>query len=401
MSEATHSKDSPATSGGMSQFLTGLMAASCGLIVANLYYAQPLAGLIGDTLRLPPSQDGLIVTFTQIGYCLGLLLIVPLADLLENRRLIVTMTGGVAVALVAAGTATSGSVFLITMGLVGLASVAVQILVPFAAHLAPEASRGRVVGNVMSGLMLGIMMARPVASLIAQFLSWKSVFLISAVLMAGLAVILARCLPSRRPGVQQGYGQLLFSMLHLLLDARPLQRRAFYQACMFGAFSLFWTVTPLMLMGPRFQFSQAEIALFAIVGLAGAVAAPLAGRFADRGNIQAASLMAMLLSAGAFAATWVVPESWFLPVLTLGGVLVDVGTSANLVLGQRVLFVLAPEQRARLNGLYMAIFFVGGAIGSALGGWAYQASGWQLASALGCVLPLLAFLVCLTERKAK
>ncbi|OUJ05149.1 MFS transporter [Acetobacter malorum] len=384
---------------GPSPNLIRVIAAACGLIVANLYYAQPLAGPISATLSMPESQSGLIVTITQIGYCLGLLLIVPLADLLENRSLIVWMTRLVMLALLALPFSHHPLPFLFAIGLVGILSVAVQILVPFAASLAPEAIRGRVVGNVMSGLMLGIMLARPVSSFVTEFSSWHTIFLISAGIMLALSVLLQRVLPERRPATRSPYSALLRSMGTLLLTTKVLQRRAFYHACLFGAFSLFWTVTPLLLAAPPFQFSQGQIALFAFVGVAGAIAAPIAGRIADRGWTWPATLAAMALVSLAFLTSAVMPQSVFIGVLALAGIVIDFGVTANLVLGQRALFVLPAENRARLNGLYMAIFFMGGAAGSALGSWAYARGGWPLASALGAALPALAFAVCLTEKR--
>ncbi|KXV62086.1 MFS transporter [Acetobacter orleanensis] len=395
---ATHQND--AHHSGPSPNLIRVIAAACGLIVANLYYAQPLAGPISATLSMSEGQSGLIVTVTQIGYCLGLLLIVPLADLLENRSLIVWMTRFVMLALLVLPFSHQPLPFLFAIGLVGVLSVAVQILVPLAATLAPEATRGRVVGKVMSGLMLGIMLSRPVSSFVTQFSSWHTIFLISAGLMLVLSIVLQRVLPERSPTTQSHYGALLRSMVTLLLTTQVLQRRAFYHACLFGSFSLFWTVTPLLLASPPFLFSQGQIALFAFVGVAGAIAAPIAGHIADKGWTWPATLAAMALVCLAFLASAVMPQSIFTSVLTLAGVVIDFGVTANLVLGQRALFMLPAESRGRLNALYMAIFFLGGAAGSALGSWAYAHGGWPLASALGAAFPALAFLVCLTEKRS-
>lgn len=185
----------------VSPWLTLLLAVACGLTAANIYYAQPLAGPISAALGLTAEAAGLIVTLTQIGYGLGLLLIVPLGDLVENRRLTLVLLGVAALALVGAGMSTHPLPFLLSAVCIGVGTVAVQVLVPYAAHLAPEAVRGRVVGNVMSGLMLGIMLARPVSSFITQLTSWHVVFYISAAAMLLLAVVLAWTLPPRsQPG---------------------------------------------------------------------------------------------------------------------------------------------------------------------------------------------------------
>ncbi|MFT4184475.1 MAG: MFS transporter [Rhizobium sp.] len=385
----------------ISPLMTFMFAAACGLVAANLYYGQPLAGPISQALGFTPAATGLIVTLTQIGYGLGLLLIVPLGDLLENRRLVLTLVGLAAVALVGAAFAWSPSLFLLASLCIGLASVAVQVLVPFAAHMAPDASRGAVVGNVMSGLLVGIMLARPVASFLSELLSWHAVYILSAVVMVALAVILRFALPVRVPHTKLHYGQLLSSMGHLALHTPVLQRRALYQACMFGAFSLFWTTTPLLLASPAFGLTQNGIALFALAGAAGAVASPIAGRVADRGWTKLATAFALVIAIVAFLISHFSGSGSLLALitLTLSGILLDFGVQTNLVLGQRAIFALSAEHRSRLNGLYMATFFAGGAIGSALGGWAYATGGWNLASWIGVAFPVAALLLFLTERR--
>ncbi|MFT4000565.1 MAG: MFS transporter [Rhizobium sp.] len=398
---AARRESTPLPEKTISPLLTFMFAAACGLVAANLYYGQPLAGPISQSLGFTPAATGLIVTLTQIGYGLGLLLIVPLGDLLENRKLVLTLVALSAAALVGAAFAWSPSLFLLASLCIGLASVAVQVLVPFAAHMAPDASRGAVVGNVMSGLLCGIMLARPAASFLSELLSWHAVYIISAGIMAGLIVILRVVLPTRVPHTRLHYGQLLSSMGHLALHTPVLQRRALYQACMFGAFSLFWTTTPLLLASPAFGLTQNGIALFALAGAAGAVASPIAGRVADRGWTKLATAFALVLAIvafviGHFSGSGSLPA---LVTLTLSGIMLDFGVQTNLVLGQRAIFALSAEHRSRLNGLYMATFFAGGALGSALGGWAYAAGGWNMASWIGVAFPVVALLAFLTERK--
>jgi len=382
-------------------WITPLLATACGMIVANLYYAQPLLGPIAQALRLSPEIAGLIVTLIQMGYCAGLVLLVPLGDLVENRKLILTLIGGCAVALTAAALATHAGVFLVAGFVIGLCSVAVQVLVPFAAHLAPDHSRGRAVGNVTSGLLMGIMLARPVSSLMADLSGgWHTIFAVSAVAMVVLAVVLARKLPRRWPAPGVTYGQMLASMAHLLRTQPVLRRRALYQASMFGVFSLFWTTAPLYLAGPAFHLSQTGIAVFALVGVAGAIVAPMAGRYADRGHSRQMTAIALAVGAGSFLLSRVGAEGSMasLLALTVAGIVLDFGVSANLVIGQRAIFALSAEHRSRLNGLYMAVFFVGGAIGSSVGAWAYARGGWPLASWIGFALPALALLYFRTDR---
>ncbi|UGX86628.1 MFS transporter [Phyllobacterium meliloti] len=398
---STPHSDAASDQQAISPWLTLLLATACGLIAANLYYGQPLAGPISAELGMSPAAAGLIVTLTQIGYGLGLLLIVPLGDLFENRRLILTVVLAGAAALLAAGLVTHPLPFLTAALFIGLGSVAVQILVPYAAHMAPEAARGKVVGNVVSGLMLGIMLARPVSSFIAQVSSWHAVFYLSSATMIVLMIVLALALPKRVPTSKPTYSHLLSSMGRLAVTTPILQRRALYQACMFGAFSLFWTTTPLLLASPEFGLSQGGIALFALAGVAGAIAAPIAGRWADRGLTRPATAFAMLLVAASFLITHLGPHgsTLALGLLTAAAILLDFGVTTSLVLGQRTIFSLGAEYRSRLNGLYMATFFTGGAIGSAVGGWAFAHGGWWLTSWIGFTLPVLALLYFATEKR--
>ncbi|PUA17378.1 MFS transporter [Glaciimonas sp. PCH181] len=387
-------------------WITLLLAIACGAIVANLYYAQPLIGLISASIHLSPAAAGLVVTLSQIGYCLGLLFIVPLGDLIENRRLVVSALVVTVFALIAAAFSQTAWQFLLAALVIGLSSVAAQVLVPYATYLATPEKRGQVVGNVMSGLLMGILLARPLSSLIANYWGWHAVFAMSACAIGLLALVLARHLPQRQPAVGMRYGQLLHSMWGLLTSTPILRRRAAYHALLFAAFSMFWTVIPLLLAGPRFDLSQTGIGLFALAGVMGAIAAPIAGRLADRGLTRKATGLALLLALISYPVAYIgatIGASSHLSMALLVGaaLLLDMGVSANLVLGQRAIFSLGGEVRSRLNGLYMAIFFAGGAVGSGLGGWAYAYGGWGFVSLFGVVMPLLALLYYFTEFKQK
>jgi predicted MFS family arabinose efflux permease len=383
----------------ISPALVWLLAISTGLIVANLYYAQTLVGPISAATGLAPEAAGLIVTLTQAGYCLGLLFVVPLGDLLENRRLVVTCLLLTAVALLAAAFATSAWAFLAAALCIGLGSVAAQVLVPFAAHLSLEQTRGRTVGKVVSGLLIGIMLARPASSLVAGVFGWHAIFIGGAVLMALLAIVLKQKLPQRKPESNLAYGALLGSMWHLLLSTPVLRRRAAYHAGTFGAFSLFWTTVPLVLSGSGFHLSQTQIAVFALAGMAGAVASPLAGYLADAGHTRWATTAALLLGTGAFVLPLLVPGSSMvaLGALVVASIVLDMGVAANLVLGQRALFALGAQTRSRLNGVYFALFFAAGALGSALGAWMFAAHGWRATLLLGAAFPAAALLFQLRE----
>jgi len=376
----------------LSSAMVLLLASAAGIIVANLYYAQPLVGPIGAALGLPPAAAGLIVTLTQVGYTLGLLFIVPLGDLVENRRLIVGGLVATGAALALAAGATQAWQFLLAALAIGLGAVVAQVLVPFAAHLSPEATRGQTVGKVVSGLLLGIMVARPVASVLAGFGGWQAVFGIAAALVLGLAVVLHFKLPQRRPQSALPYPALIASLWPVLASTPVLRRRALYHAGLFGAFSLFWTVAPQALAGPDFGLDQNGIALFALVGMAGAVASPVAGRLADAGHTLGATAIALVAGSLSFLLPLLAPSAkpLALGLLALSAIVLDAAVAANLVLGQRALFALGAEMRSRLNGLYFALFFAGGAVGSGLGGWVYAQHGWHAALVAGMLLPALA-----------
>ncbi|MHA4869020.1 MFS transporter [Duganella sp. PWIR1] len=376
-----------------------LLATATGLIVASLYYAQTLVGPISASTGLSPAAAGLIVTLTQIGYCIGLLFIVPLGDLLENRRLIFTGLLFTSAMLVLAAISSSAWMFLTAALGIGLGSVAAQIIVPFAAHLSAEATRGATVGKVVSGLLLGIMLSRPAASLIADATNWHVVFGGAAVVVVIVAFVLRAKLPQRAPSHSITYPKLLGSLWQLFLHTPVLRRRAAYHAGLFGSFSLFWTVAPLMLAGPTFHLSQTGIAIFALVGMAGAVASPIAGKLADAGHTLTATAVALTLGVIGFFLPLLVPGSRevALAVLVIASIVLDMGVAANLVLGQRAIFSLGAEVRSRLNGVYFALFFAGGALGSALGGWMFATHGWHAALLTGAAFNGAALLYWVTE----
>ncbi|MFE5390021.1 MULTISPECIES: MFS transporter [Bacillus] len=371
-----------------------LLATACGIIVANLYYAQPLIGLISNEIGLSNSSAGLIVTLTQIGYVVGLLFLVPLGDIVENKKLILILLFLSAFALISMVFVKSATLLLIASFFIGLGSVAAQVLVPLVSYLSSENARGRVVGNVMSGLLLGIMLARPISSLVADIWGWNAIFALSATVIIVLAFVLSKVLPTRKPKAKTNYIALLNSMWQLLRTTPILRRRAIYHACVFGAFSLFWTTVPLLLSSPAFHFSQTAIALYALVGITGAIAAPIGGRLADLGWTRPATGIALtVVIISLILPLFIQSSSSFgIAVLVIAAILLDMGVSANLVLSQRLIFSLSPEIRSRLNGLFMAIFFLGGAVGSFIGGWAYALGGWNLTLWIGIAFPTIALL---------
>ncbi|MEX5500495.1 MFS transporter [Pseudomonas syringae] len=391
-----HSSQSTHNAVAMTPAMVMLFAFCCGAIVANIYYAQPIIELIAPDIGLSSTAASLIVSLTQIGYALGLFFLVPLGDLLENRRLMLVTTVVAILSLLGAAFAEQPNVFLLVSLLVGFSSVSVQMLIPLAAHLAPEESRGRVVGGIMGGLLLGILLARPIASLVADHFGWRAVFGSAAVVMIGISVVLATTMPKRVPDHRASYGQLLFSLWTLLRTQPVLRQRAFYQACMFATFSLFWTAVPLEL-SRNHGLSQSQIAIFALIGAIGAIAAPISGRLADAGYTRIASLGALLFGALSFLPGLVHP-AYSVIGLAITGVVLDFCVQTSMVLGQRTVYALDAASRSRLNALYMTSIFIGGAIGSAVASPLFDHGGWSWVLIAGTALPLIALLAFLRDR---
>ena len=378
--------------------LLPFLGLATGASVATIYYNQPLLLEISRAFHISHKGVGAIAVATQLGYAAGLLLAVPLADILENRRLIVGMLALLVLALTALTLAPDAAFFMAASVLVGAASSVVQIIVPFAGHLAPDATRGQTVGNVVSGLLSGIMLSRPAASFAAHFATHRTIFAISAVAIAMLSAFLWRALPERRPHGMP-YLRAIGSLGPLLLKTKILQRRGAYQASLFAGFSLYWTVVPLILSGPAFGFSQAGIGLFALAGAAGALVSPYAGRAADGGQTRLVTLLSLSGAVLAFLVAMAggIATSW--PLLLLAALILDVAVAANLVTGQRAVFAASIEARGRLNGLYLAIFFAGGSFGSFISGYALTLGGWTAVCFAGLVFPLVALVYFATEKR--
>ncbi|MEO6919449.1 MAG: MFS transporter [Collimonas sp.] len=383
-----------AASGGISAALQILFAAAVGITVINLFATQTLIAPIAAALGLDSRLSGMVAMLPQLGYAAGLILLVPLADLLENRQLIVRLLACCALALAVATVSTSGWVFLLAIFLAGSASSAIQIMVPLAALMACEAHRGRVVGNVMSGLMLGILLSRPLASLLVDIGGWRLLYLVLTASVALVAVTLSRTLPMRQPVAGLPYMALIKSLWNLLLSQPVLRRRALTAALAMATFSLFWTAVALLLTQAPFNLSQRHIALFALAGAAGAIAAPLAGRIGDRGWTRPASLAAHVLMIAALLLAGVAGAGWggfriaahpllAISMLVLAAIGLDAGVTTDQTLGRRAINLLQPEARGRLNGLFVGIFFVGGALGAASAALAWVNGGWTAVCLLG------------------
>lgn len=386
----THMTQPGVSAQPLSNTLVTIIALCCGLIVANIYYAQPIIELLAPEVGLSSHSASLIVSLTQIGYALGLFFLVPLADLIESKKLMLVTLGVSFLSLVGTALADSPNVMLILCLMIGISSVSVQVLIPLAAHLSSDEKRGQVLGNIMAGLLLGILLARPISSLIADHFGWRAVFYFAAGCMVFIAGVIYFAIPIRQPTHKTTYFKLLKSLKQLMISQPVLRQRSLFQALMFASFSLFWTSVPVVL-AREYGLSQSEIALFALVGAAGAVAAPIVGRLADKGYTHQLSLLAKLIAALCF-----LPSLFELPygiiVLALTGVFIDFAVQANMVLGQRAVYALEPQSRARLNAIYMTSIFVGGAVGSLIASPLYEAGGWTGIALVATGMPLISLI---------
>ncbi len=372
----------------LSRPLVFLIATASGLTVASIYYAQPLLEAIHRTLNLSVTHAGLIVTASQLGYALGLVLLVPLGDLCERRNLVVLMTIGIAMSLAGIGFASSVVMLLALSVLAGALSVVAQVLVAFSADLASSAERGRVVGTVMSGLLLGILLARTVAGILAQIGGWRSVFWSASVLMIVMAGAMYRGLPVYAPNVGLGYWALLKSIPPLFREERVLRLRTVYGAIGFAIFSTLWTPLSFLLSKPPFSYPTAIIGLFGMAGVAGASAASVAGWLADRGRANFTTVISIVLIIVSWLPIWLGRHSTWL--LVFGIVLLDFGAQALHITNQSQIYRLRPEARSRLTASYMACFFAGGVVGSSLSSWIYATRGWTGVCALGVIFGMTA-----------
>jgi|BEDMetMinimDraft_2_1075160.scaffolds.fasta_scaffold05906_2 predicted MFS family arabinose efflux permease len=367
-----------------------VMAFSAGAAVANIYYVQPLLDVLRQSFPAAPRLVALLPTANQIGFGLGLFFLVPLGDGLDRRKLIFGQLFFLALALTGAALATHASLLFAAMVAVGIGASVAQQIVPFAAELAPPERRGATVGTVMSGLLLGILLGRVASGAIAALWGWRMVFVMGLGLDAAMALLLALALPAPPPKPPLSYGRLLVSLLALYAELLPLRRAALAQAGLFGAFSAFWATLALRLAAPPFTLGPAAAGLFGLVGAAGALAAPLAGRTADQRGPAAVIRLGISLT----ALSWVVfAFSASLSGLVLGVILLDLGVQMALIAHQSVIYALRPEARSRINTVFVTTMFAGGALGSAGAGLAWQKGGYAAVALFGFALALASMIV--------
>lgn len=358
-----------------------VMAVAAGVAVANIYYNQPMLGLIERDL--PGPLIGLIPMATQLGYALGLLLLVPLGDLVERRRLIVGQFIALGAVLALAALAPSAMMLLLASFFVGAAATVAQQIVPFAATLAAPQSRGATVGTVMAGLVTGIFLSRPLAGYVAAFAGWRTMFWLGVPLALATAALLALRLPHSRSENRQSYGHLLASLATLWRELPDLRLAAMTQALIFGAFTMFWTVIAFRLEAPPFGYGADVVGLFGILGLVGVLATPASGFLSDRRGPYSAILLGTVVT----LLSWVILGTWeSLVGFAIAVALLDIGLQGAIVANQYVIFALRPEAQSRINTLFMGSMFAGGAIGAAMASEGWRIGGWPAVAGIGIAL---------------
>jgi predicted MFS family arabinose efflux permease len=375
------------------------MAVAVGAIVANIYYIQPLLADIARAFHITATGAGAVAMLMQLGTTCAMLGFVPLGDVRERRSLITTLVAVLAVAL--AGVALAPSLFWLCVAgvFVGASGSVVHLIIPFAAHLAPDKSRGRVVGIVVGGLLLGILLARTLSGYVGAAWGWRSMYWIAAGLMAVLSILIRVLLPRSKPDLHLRYPALLRSLWQLFRAEPVLRESAFLGAMFFMAFSAFWTTLAFRLEAAPFHYGSAVAGSFGLVGAAGAAAAPLVGRLADRHGPRATIGWALLLGFISFLVL-----GWGGSTLTgliVGVMLLDLGVQAGHVANQTRIYSLIPSARGRLNAVYMTCYFMGGSCGSILGVWGWHFAQWWGVCCCGFAAMALGLVVHFRKRSGR
>jgi len=375
----------------MSRYVILLFAAACGMSVANIYFAQPLLDQLSVEFGIEHSIIGIVITITQIFYGLGLLLLVPLGDLLNQRRLIIGQMLLSMIALVIVGTAPTSTVLFVGMALVGLLAVVTQTLVALAATMAAPTERGRVVGIVTSGIVIGILLARSIAGIVTDLAGWRAVYLVSAALLLFIVCMFARVLPHMEREVKSlSYPQLLGSVITLFVQERMLRIRSVLALLIFADFSILWTSLVLPLSAPPLSLSHSAIGAFGLAGVAGALAAARAGKLADRGYGQRTTGFSLVLLLLSWLFIRYTEQSLF--ALMIGIVLLDLAVQAVHVTNQTMILPLRAEARSRLTAGYMVFYSIGSASGSIASTHVYAHYGWGGVCLLGASVSAAALL---------
>ena len=369
---------------GMNRTMTLLFAVAGGAAVANTYWAQPLLHDIAEGIDVSTGAAGLLVTVTQVGYAMGVFLLVPLGDRFNPRRLIPLVMAACATALAVAGLAPTYPVLLVTLALVGFTTVAAQLLIPLATDLASDDQRGAVVGTIVSGLLTGILVSRTISGLFADALGWRAIYLLAAAVTASLALLVARLLPTTPARGPASYAGLLRSVFAVVRRHRVVRVTLVLGALNVGVFSLFWTALTFLLSTKPYSYSAAQIGLLGVVGLAGALAAQRVGRVHDMGKSTPATGAAIGLAILALTISTARPHS--LLVVLVAVLLLDVAVQAGNVLHQTRLVNVDAQARSRINTAFATSGLTGGAGGSALASLLWSAGGWTAVMTAGLVM---------------
>ncbi|WP_067065759.1 MFS transporter [Roseateles chitosanitabidus] len=372
-----------------------LLAASAGLGAASLYYSQPILAPLADDLHASTGGIGAVPMLTQLGYAAGILLLTPLGDRFDRRQVILVKFALLIATLLLSGFAPGFAAFLAASALLGLTATLAQDVVPMAAALSPPDHRGRIVGQVMTGLLLGILLSRVMSGVIADLLGWRWVYGLAALALSVAGLASWRWLPSSPPATRTTYGALLRSLGGLWRAWPTLRRATIAQALLAMAFSAFWSTLAVMLH-QRFGIGSAVSGAFGLAGAAGALAAPLAGRIADKRGPGVVTKLGALLTALSFAAMSITPwldKGAAIAVLVVLAVVFDFGVQATLVAHQTIVYSLDPAARSRLNALLFTGMFIGMASGAALGSVLLASWGWIAVTLMAAVSSVVALVI--------
>lgn len=366
----------------LTRWITLLLAITSAMAVATVYFAQPLLESMAADLGVAQQQIGWVVGATQAGYALGLLLIVPLGDLIDRKRLLLGQLLFSAVALVGVGMAPNWALLLLALAITGLMAVMVQVMVAHAASLAAPGQQGQAVGTVTSGIVLGILLARLVSGGLADLAGWRSVYLIAAGLLLLLALVLWRSLPTGQPvALRSGYRALIVAQFRLYRNDRLLRQRGLFGVLIFAAFSVLWSAMVMPLSAAPLALSHTEIGLFGLAGVAGTLAAARAGRLADQGMGERTTGVALALLLLSWLPTAFVGHS--LVAFGLGVLMLDFAVQAVHVTNQSMMLAGRGAMASRLVGAYMCCYSLGSGAGAVLASWVYAHWGWAAVCGLG------------------
>ena len=376
-----------------------IMSVSAGICVANIYYSQPILADIARSLKIDVRSAGYISVFSQAGYGLGLLFLTPLGDKFDRKKLILWLQLLLITALVGITFATGKLTLYAASAAIGLFAVAAQVILPMAASLVTE-NRGKVVGVIFTGILIGVLAARIFSGFVTDWLGWKFVYLISAVLVAISAVLMQADFPSSKDRFKGSYTDLLASVFIQFRRFPLLRRTAFVGALSFGILSSFWIALTFHLSGSPFFYVSEKIGLFGLLAVGGALAVPVFGKLADKSNNPKKSLiLSISLVLAAIALIAVFPD--WLPAFWIAVVLLDLGVQATQVTNIALIYTLDPTANSRINTVYMTFYFIGGAVGASIGIFCWQTGGWNLVMAQLAVFAIAALALVVFSKHKK